>query len=346
MMQRPWRRNSSNHVCRAIVVFVAVALLGGCGGAQTSTQAPSDPPPTLDADDTAAPSSSAVAKAMEAIKNEDFAAAQQALAAIATGPTDDAQAHYYLGVALEGLGKGSEAEAQYAYALAADPKLTEAALNLSAVLLDASKAKEALEVIDAALGDSPDSPMLLANKALALSMGSDTKLTLQAYEAAVAVAPGNHSLHFEYATMLARDGNKTAALTELDVATESDDIAVLASSADAYGKLKAFGKCIAALNRALAQKSGNTGLSSEQWAQLHLQRGMCEHGAKDDDSAAKDYRAAIQLNAKLAAAHYYLGLHLAKSGDKSAAKKSLEQAVALDASGRVGAAAAKVMKRL
>ena len=293
----------------------------------------------MDADDTAAPSSSAVAKAMEAIKNEDFAAAQQALAAIATGPTDDAQAHYYLGVALEGLGKGSEAEAQYAYALAADPKLTEAALNLSAVLLDASKAKEALEVIDAALGDSPDSPMLLA-------MGSDTKLTLQAYEAAVAVAPGNHSLHFEYATMLARDGNKTAALTELDVATESDDIAVLASSADAYGKLKAFGKCIAALNRALAQKSGNTGLSSEQWAQLHLQRGMCEHGAKDDDSAAKDYRAAIQLNAKLAAAHYYLGLHLAKSGDKSAAKKSLEQAVALDASGRVGAAAAKVMKRL
>jgi hypothetical protein len=106
--------------------------------------------------------------------------------------------------------------------------------------------------------------------------------------------------------------------------------------AEAFGRLKAPADCVSALDRAL--KSGPT-------PALHVRRGICRHGAGDDAGAQADYEAALKLDARFAAGHYYLGLQLRKR-DKKGAQRHLQKAAELDDQGGVGKAAKDALAEL
>lgn len=320
-------------------VFGTSAACGG--GSSTPPPATADNPPPLDDDDSAAAapapaSSGKVKEGMDAIQAGDFAKAKTVLEEAAKENPKDPQAQYYLGVANEGLGDGKTAAEHYKAAIALDPKLTEASINLSGVLLDLNDAEGSLSVVNAGLKAAPKNPSLLRNKAVALD-ATGSKEAVPAFKAAVAAAPNDKEIHYLYAETLARSGDKAAAMTELKGLVSADDIAVLASVGRLLGKLKAFDECVSALDNAIAKKDA---------AELRVDRGLCKHGKKDDKGAAADFEAAVAADAKFAPAHFYLAQNKRDSGDKKGAKAEFEKAASLDPSGKLGAAAKKELSEL
>lgn len=328
----------SRFFCFSALILTSSVV--ACGGAPSAPAATADNPPPLDDDEGggAAPapaSSGKVKEGMDAIQAGDFGKAKSVLEEAEKENPKDPQAAYYLGVAIEGLGDGGGAAEHYKKALALDPKLTEASINLSGVLLDANDVDGALSVATAGLKTAPKNPSLLRNKAVALD-ASGSKDAVPAFKAAVAAAPNDKEIHYLYAEALARSGDAAGALPELKGLVSSDDVAVLASVGRLLGKLKAFDDCIAALDNAIAKKDA---------AELHVDRGLCKHGKKDDKGAAADFQAAVAADPKFAPAHFYLAQNKRDAGDKKGAKAEFEKAASLD-SGKLGAAAKKELSEL
>src|SRR6185503_16136368 len=107
----------------------------------------------------------------------------------------------------------------------------------------------------------------------------------------------NAELRFTYAELLAQGGKKDEALKQLKQ-VESSDPQVLSASAELFGKLQAYAECVAALDKAIG--AGDV-------PALHVRRGICRHGMKDDAGAQKDFQKSIEMDPKFAAGHYYLG---------------------------------------
>jgi Flp pilus assembly protein TadD len=322
-------------------VAVAVALgVFSCGGSAPPAEDASKPPPSLEDDDAAAApapaSSPKVKEGIEALQAQDFAKAKQILEAATKEAPKDPQAAFYLGVAVEALGDSKGAAEHYRHALELDPKLSEASTNLSGVLLDQGDAAGALAAAEAGLKTAPKSPSLRRNRAVALDQ-TGSKEAVAAFKDAVEAAPNDKEVHYLYAEALARSGNEDGAVAELKPLVASDDVAVLASAGRLLGKLKAFDECVAALDKAI---------NAKDVAELRVQRGVCKHGKKDDKGAEADFVAAIQVDAKFAPAHYYLGQNKRAHGDKKGAKAELTKAAELDPSGGVGAAAKKALAEL
>ena len=307
-----------SQVSFVVLGFSAWALiLAACGG---SPPPPAEaPPPPLDGPAPAAPaagqtekaSSPKVAQGIEAIKAQDFAKAKALLADARAENPKDSQAAFYLGVALEGLSDTAGATAAYKDALALDPKLTEASVNLSALLLDAKDAAGALSVAEGGLKTAPKQPDLLLNRALALEAAGKKDESLKAYGAAVAAAPDNVDLRIAYAELLTAAKDDKAALEQLRAVSSTEDPKQLASLSQKFGRLHAFGDCIAALDKAIKVADS---------ADFHVRRAVCRHGQKDDAGALSDYEAAIKLDDKFAPAHYYLAKHVCPTDKKKAAE--------------------------
>jgi Tfp pilus assembly protein PilF len=321
---------------------LVLASFSACsGGTASQSPATADNPPPLDDDDSGsgapAPASSGkVKEGMDAIQAGDFAKAKTVLEQAAKENPKDPQAAYYLGVAVEGLGDGKGATEHYKKALELDPKLTEASINLSGVLLDANDVEGALSAANAGLKSAPKNPSLLRNRAVALD-ATGSKDAVAAFKSAVAAASNDKEIRYLYAEALVRAGDKAAALTELKALTSSDDVAVLASVGRLLGKLKAFDECIAAFDNAIKQKDA---------AELRVDRGLCKHGKKDDKGAGADFEAAVSADAKFAPAHFYLAQNKRDAGDKKGAKAEFEKAASLDPGGKLGAAAKKELSEL
>lgn len=324
----------------AAVGLVCTFGLAACGGSSPPPATPADP--SLEDDDSAAapapaaPSSGKVKAGMDAIQAGDFEKAKTVLEDATKEAPKDPQAWFYLGVAVEALGDGKAAAGDYGRALELDPKLTEASVNLSGVLLDDGDSSGAKAAAEAGLKTAPKHPGLLRNRAVALDAAGD-KDALSAFKAAVAAAPQDKEVRFLYAEALARSGDEKGAIAEAKTLVDGEDVAVLASAGRLLGKLKAFDECISALDRAVQKKDV---------AELRVQRGICKHGKKDDKGAEADFSAAVAADPKFAPAHYYLGQHKRAQGDTKGAKAELEKAAELDSKGPLGAAAKKALTEL
>jgi tetratricopeptide (TPR) repeat protein len=325
------------------ITLWAAALAAACSSGTPPAESPEEPPPLEDEPGAASPgpvapaSSGQVQQGMDAIQAGDFEKARGILEQAVAAAPGDAQAAFYLGVALHSLGDAEGAVARYEKALALDPNLAEARVNLSAALLDAGQADRALAVVEQALASAPNDPALLLNRAMALSHKGDAKAAAAAFEKAVRANPGDPETRFLYAQALEQAGESGKALTELKRLGESDDLEVLASAARLLGRLGAFDECVASLDRALQKKPA---------AELYVQRGLCKHGKKDDGGALKDYEASVAADPGFAAGYFYLGQHKRAQGDKKGAKAALGKAVELDPNGGIGKAAQKALKGL
>jgi len=323
--------------------LLGALALAACGG---SPSPPAEAPPPAFEDETpkppagseqaAAPSSKKVEDAIAAIKAQDFAKAKALLTEARAAAPKDAQAAFYLGVALEGLSDAPGATSAYRDALGLDPKLVEAAVNLSALLLDAKDAPGALAAADIGLKTAPKQPDLLLNRALALEAAGKKDESLKAYGAAVAAAPDNIELHIAYAELLTAAKDDKAALEQLrSVSGKTDDPKLLEKLSQKFGRLTAFADCIAVLDKAI--KAGDN-------ANLHVRRAVCRHGQKDDAGALADYEAALKLDEKSGPAHYYLAKHVCPTDKKKAAvhfKRAAEIAGNDDIGKRAAALAVK-----
>ena len=296
----------------------AVLFIIGCSAAPPKQA--NTPDPSLE-DSSAAPapgpaqqkavpaSSGKVQKGIDAIQSQDFAAAKAVLLEAESEAPKDPQAAFYLGVAYEGLGETASAEKQYRKALELDPKLVDASANLSAILVDSGKSKEALPIIENALKLDPKKAELRVNYALALGAEGRSDEALKAYADAVEARPDALDLRLAYASLLAKAGKTNEALEQLRGAAKSDDPKLLGAVADAFGKLKAPADCVAVLDRALKSKPSPA---------LQVRRGVCRHDAGDAKGAHDDFEAALKLDPKFAPAHYYLGMDARKTDKKAA----------------------------
>ncbi|HET9953440.1 MAG TPA: tetratricopeptide repeat protein [Polyangiaceae bacterium] len=321
---------------------LAALLCWGCGGSQTPAANASDPPledaPSAKPAASVPASSAKVQQGIDAIQKQDFKAAQAVLTEARAEAPKDPQAAFYLGVALEGAGSPDLAEKEYRAALELDPKLVDATANLSALLVDAGKTREALPIIEQGLKAAPKHPELLVNRAICLEAEGRDDVALQAYAAALEVRADAPDLHLAYAKLLAKAGKNPEAIEQLRAASAAEAPEVLSAIADLFGKLKAPADCVALMDRVLkAQPS----------PYFFVRRGACRHDASDESGARADFEAALKLEPRFAPAHYYLGMHFVTKQDKKAATQHLTQAIQIDGEqGSVGKRAKKALQDL
>ena len=132
----------------AAVSSVVMLALVGCGDppppATADNPPPLDTPPAQPKPTVEKASNELVQQGMDAIQKQDFEGAKRILTEAATKDAKDPQAAFYLGVAMDGLGDVPGAMSQYKKALELDPKLVEAAVNLSGAQFEQKDAAGAL----------------------------------------------------------------------------------------------------------------------------------------------------------------------------------------------------------
>lgn len=104
------------------------------------------------------------------------------------------------------------AEAAYRRALALAPDHVNAAVNLGAMLCDAGRCIEAIEVLDRAIRHQPDEPLLHFNAAIALEDLNRPGEALARYERSLELAPDLFDAHHNAAKLCEQLGDRQGAL--------------------------------------------------------------------------------------------------------------------------------------
>ncbi len=309
----------------------SVLVLAACSGPQPPPPEPltADPPIGSTSADTGE-ADTELERGIAYLKNDRAADARVHLEkSLLLKPSGDAE--YYLGLAKEKLNDKPGAEEAYKKALAIDGKLAEAAANLGAIYLDdPARPDEAIAVLQAALAKSPADARLGQNLAYAYGLKGDVPGASKQYE--TVLAKGDDAMvRFAYGTMLFDHKQLDKAAEQLKKALSGvkDDAPLLVTIGRMLGGAKAFGDCVTAFDRAIKLKA-----TEPEW---YVRRGTCRHEVKDEPGAQDDFRAAIKVDPKFAAGHYYLGLSLLGEHKRAGAIASLEKAAALG--GDIGKAA-------
>lgn len=178
------------------------ASSGNSPSSQSNAQQSSSP--------SADPLAPVLAQAQAALDRNDFAAAIPLLEKIAEAKPNDALPHFELGFAYSGLKNNPEAIAEYRRAIAFDPTLAPAQLNLGIALLDSDPAAAAASFATAAkLLPGQAKPVYLQGEALERS--GKRPEALEQYRAALALAPKDDAILFALARALLADKQSAAA---------------------------------------------------------------------------------------------------------------------------------------
>lgn len=316
----------------------ALLVLVGCGAAPEPPREPltADPPLGTTSADTGA-AQTELERGIAYLDNEKPEEAKAHLErSLRIKETGDAQ--YYLGLVKEKLHDGPGAEAAYKKALAIDGKLAEAAANLGALYLDEPPhPDEAIAVLEAALVKSPGDARVAQNLAYAFSLKGDVVSASKQYD--TVIGKGEDAMvRFAYGTMLFehKELEKAADQLKKALAGMKDDAPTLVTVGRMLGGAKAFGDCVTAFDRAIKIKA-----TEPEWL---VRRGTCRHEVNDEPGAQADFQAALKVDPKFVAAHYYLGLSLLGEKKRIAAYASLEKAAALG--GDIGKAAKEKLNAL
>ena len=122
-----------------------------------------------------------------------------------------ARAAFESGLALEDVDPEGARDA-YRRALALDPTLVDACVNLGRILHEAGDAREAVRLYEQALAQSPDDPIVHFNLALALEDADAVDAALAHYQHALALDPDFADAHYNLAGLCELAGRKAEAL--------------------------------------------------------------------------------------------------------------------------------------
>jgi hypothetical protein len=126
-------------------------------------------------------------------------------------PRTTAQEWFGCGEQLEGVDLHA-AEDAYRQALVLAPDHLYAAVNLSAVLCDAGRCREAIDVLEKAIRHRPDEPLLHFNAAIALEDLNRLGEALARYDRCLALAPDFQDAHHNAAKLCEQIGDRQGAL--------------------------------------------------------------------------------------------------------------------------------------
>ena len=170
-------------------------------GAQSQKKTPATPPATgspQEKEDLLAP---LLQKANDAIDKMEFAAALDPLQKYIAQRPDDPYAHFQLGYAFVGLKRPEDAKTQFLRAIALDPKMAAAHLNLGLLLMDSdpTTAAEAFRHT-AELQPTESRPRFLAGYCLEQTM--KLREAIEQYHAALAISPKDYEAHYALGRVL------------------------------------------------------------------------------------------------------------------------------------------------
>jgi Tfp pilus assembly protein PilF len=338
-----------------VLVIAVTACGGGAKPAENPDPGPTAPPrlppsmgglggPKIDTPDpTPAPGAAAlsedVAKGTKALEAGDFAGAKSAAEAALKKNAKDGDALALLGMAQEGLGDKAAAEKAYKDALKAKPDHEAAAVNLSAIQVDAQRWDDAEKTCRAAVEKHKDNALLHLNLAVALSGKKDQTGSAKEFDDAVRLAPKQPMALITYADRLAEWGQTDQAVTKLKAARglAEGDVAMLATIGHSFLLLRAVAECVPTFDKAIALKDA---------AELRTERGLCKLASKDKAGATADFQAAVTKEPSYALGHYWLGAMKLQGGAPKDAKQELETYLKLAPTGPKAAAAKDLLTKL
>jgi Flp pilus assembly protein TadD len=254
-----------------------------------------------------------------AISAGDAARAGKASAAALARSPKSPKAHYYAGVAAELAGQREPAEKHYRDSLALAPGLVDAAINLSAILLDTKREADAVALLRPLQAKSPDDPLLAGNLAVALAATGDHAQAAALYGKLVQKDPKPET-RLALAGELIASGKKDEGARALrdGLAQLGDNRDLLAAFGRALAQAGAFEDAIKTLDQALKLKAS---------ADLLTYRALFKRSLKDLAGARADLEAALKEDPKFAHAYVYLGELHEQEKKPAEAKKAYEKAI-------------------
>jgi tetratricopeptide (TPR) repeat protein len=192
---------------------LAAAWLAAAGiplAAQTQRKTPAKTPATSSAPEKEDPLAPLLQRANEAIDQMDFAAALDPLQKYIAQRPDEPYPHFQLGYAYVGLKRPADAKSEFARAIALDPKMAAAYLNLGLVLMDGDPAAATDAFRHAAeLQPTESRPRFLAG--YSLEHAGKFPEAVEQYRAALGLSPKDYEARFALGRVLLRSNDAAGA---------------------------------------------------------------------------------------------------------------------------------------
>jgi superkiller protein 3 len=200
---------AGNHARRWLRTITVAALLA-VSSVSIAAQTQRKPSPTAAPREKQDPFAPLLQQANEAIDKMDFAAAVDPLQKYIAQRPDEPYPHFQLGYAFAGLERLEDAKNEFSRAIALDPKMAAAYLNLGLVLIDSDPASAAEAFRRAAeLQPTESRPRFLAG--FCLEHSGKLSEAVEQYRAALALAPKDYEAHFALGRVLLRTGDAAGA---------------------------------------------------------------------------------------------------------------------------------------
>lgn len=201
----------SDFVARWIRVGLACVWLAGAGcplAAQSQRKASASP--AASSQETQDPLAPLLKQASEAIDKMDFAAALDPLQKYIAQRPDEPYPHFQLGYAYAGLKRGDDAKREFSRAIALDPKMAGAYMNLGLVQMENDPGAAADAFRHAAeLQPTESRPRFLAG--FSLEHAGKIPEAINQYRAALALSPKDYETHFALGRALLRSNDAAGA---------------------------------------------------------------------------------------------------------------------------------------
>lgn len=334
----------------ATLPLLAAMFAFGCGTSGGPKQAEGPKPDLGDHDGPGASNGAAadgtsspeLAAANDALAAKDFATARKKAQAVLDKTPKNGEALFILGNCDDADEKLDDAVVHYQGALAADPKLTGASVNLSADLYFLKRYDEAAEVAKAGLQYSKETVELHLNLGYALSGKGDHATAAKSFANALKLKPKDPSIEIMHGNELVEAGDKAGAQAEFKnaVANAGGDLGVMRDAAIGFSHCDDPTGCVAALDQALPKSPDD-----KTSADILADRAICKHKGGDDAGWKKDLGDAIGKDSTSIKAHLALAEFSEKAKDKKTCKSEYAAVLKLQTSGPVADAAKKGLER-
>ena len=281
------------HRNSAILTVVGLAVLGMASlpaFAQTGQSSSKSTQRSRPA--TKKPVQSDTSKAEAAIEKNDYATAEPLLLKAVTDDPKDWQAWYYLGYLFSATDRSDKAIEAYRHAVAENPKLFEANLNLGLLLATSGDRPAAAQYLKAATElkpqSDPEDGLFRAWYALGRLLSTDNlPQAVAALQHAIALHPKDAAPHVELGQLLEKQQDIPAAEKEYlaAAALEPNNPEATSGLASVYIRTKRLPEAEAAMRKFIASSSNN--------AAAHLQLGRLLAAQNKDADAVTEFQAAL-----------------------------------------------------
>jgi len=243
--------------------------------------------------------------------------------------SNDAQTHYYLGIALGQQGHLPAAMREFKSAIAMKPDFGAAHESLGIALRRDGDAAGALKEFQLAARSMPKNPVTLCDLGLALKEAGKWVEAEQALRAALALKPDFERARYALGLVLRMRGENGSATVQMQqVRALHDQRTADAQSRkfvlDGVAALQAghADDARAAFEKAVALNPSN--------AEAHMRLGILHARLKENDAALEELSTAVAANGDLPEAHYNLARLLALLGRANEALNELQECLAID----------------